>query len=126
MVANTSGRRVSFMPRSEPAAMVWMPSATKKVDPTSSNVADSSAAASVLSPRKIVAIPNRPRITASVRAAPMGKPVQCGPQSRAPHPSHIAAADAVSDPHRGDDADAERHQEQDRGDLQRDLMLRQR
>ena len=77
------------MPRSDPAAMVWMPSATKKVDPTSSNVADSSAVASVLSPRKIFAIPNRLSITASVKAAPMAMPSQVAtmPARRTPSAS---------------------------------------
>ena len=49
IAANSSGTRVSFMPRSAPAATVWMPSATKKVAPTNSSVAVSSTAALALS-----------------------------------------------------------------------------
>ena len=64
------------MPRSEPAATVWMASAMKKVDPTSSSVAESSAVASVLSPRKISAMPKRLTITASVRMAASTMPSQ--------------------------------------------------
>ena len=50
------------MPRSAPAATVWMPSATKKVAPTISSVAVSSMTApplSTASPKKNRAIANR-------------------------------------------------------------------
>ena len=49
IAANSSGTRVSLRPRSAPATTVWMPSATKKVAPTSSSVAVRSMTAPALS-----------------------------------------------------------------------------
>src|ERR1700684_3896047 len=122
MVANNSGIRVSFMPRSDPDAMVWIPSAIKNVAPTSNSVAVSSAAAPAPAPRKTCAIANRPRITTSVMPdmKPMPRPVAMNPARL------TAAPDGVTDPHGGRHSDPERHHEQNRRDLQRDLMRRQR
>ena len=105
------------MPRSEPAATVWMASAMKKVDPTSSSVAESSAV-------RIVAFPQENFCDAKA-ADDHGEGQHGGERDAepggnvagAPDRAGVAAADGVADPHGGGHADAERHHEQDGGDL---------
>ena len=125
-MANSSGTRVSFMPRSAPAATVWMPSAMKKVDPTNSSVAESSSGRiGALAEEKLrnaeAADDHGERQDGSEHDAEPGRDI-----AGAPDRAGVAAADGVADPHGRGHADAERHHEQDRGDLQRDLVRGER
>src|ERR1700738_293574 len=106
-----------------------MPSATKKVAPTIKRVAVSSMTTpplSTASPKKNRAIANRPRITARVKVD-----TKTIPSSVATKPARLTAAASLRPTacptRRGArHTDAERHHEQDGGNLQSDLMGRQR
>src|SRR5229473_7732993 len=117
------------MPRSAPAATVWMPSATKNVAPTISSVAVSSMTApSALD--GFAEEKSRDRKSGEDHGERHGRHEDY-PETRrhkacALHRRRIAASDRVTDPHGRRDPDAERYHEQDCRDLQRDLMSRQR
>ena len=127
--ANISGTRVSLSPRSAPAAMVCTPSTMKKVEPSASKVA----ASATVAPASASSTPrNRSGMTwrsatitsaiVAMKAAP--RPIAAKPARRVPAAS--LPSDGMTDTHGRRHRDAERHHEQDRGDLQRDLMRGER
>ena len=109
--------------------MVWTPSAMKKVAPISSSVSMRSMAAPALfaaSPKNRCAIPARPGDHGERQCGYQNDAKQDRDKAGTPDRAGIVAADGVSDTHRRRHADAERHHEQDGGDLQRDLVRGER
>ncbi len=129
MAANSIGTRVSLSPRNAPAAIPCTPSVTKKLAPMSSSVAASSAVVGV---RRSVAAEEKQRNDVAERDDDHGRREQeqraqrDRDKARPPRRNAIAAAERVSDAHGGGERNAERNHEQDRRDLQCDLMRGQR